>query len=78
MLYSNITFNLKFMQVFFRRQSILSGPSAADLSRSLRLIVKAGERSGASQEALTMSKSGIGCEGTDGEDARKEIWEWNK
>lgn len=45
-------------------------PSAADLHRSQRLIVNADERSGASQEALTMSVSGVGCERT-GSDEEK-------
>ena len=63
-----ISYFEKYMVI--RRQSILSGPSAAVFSRSLRLIVKVDERSGASQETLTMSKSGIGCRWTDGEDEK--------
>jgi hypothetical protein len=61
--------------MLYRRQSIQAVRPKPFLSRARGLIVKADERSGASQKALTMRVSGIGREWTDGEDEGKK---WKK
>lgn len=55
-----------FFVIYSRPSPNISRPSAAVKPTARRLNVKAGERSGASQEALTLSGLAVGCEWTDG------------